>query len=118
MTAEILDKPVRQKPAFDLDAYIASGAFGISVEAGQSIHLVVDFAREAAHTFLERPLAANQSVEEIGKNTVRLTADVPDTLELRRWLLGFAELAVVQQPAALREEMCKKIARMQQAYAG
>ena len=83
---------------------------------GRNIKLVADFSREAALTFLERPLAADQTVEEVGAQTLRLTAQVPDTLELRRWLLGFGAYAVVLEPTSLRTEMRALVQRMMQSY--
>jgi len=115
-SAQLLDKPARTSPKFNLDKYIASGEFGISVKVGHHITLVADFSREAAHTFLERPLTADQLVEEIDDHTLRLTAQVPDTLELRRWLLGFGPHAVVRAPATLQQEMRSLAERMWQSY--
>lgn len=77
---------------------------------------MADFSREAALTFLERPLAADQTVEEVGAQTLRLTAQVPDTLELRRWLLGFGAYAVVLEPISLRAEMRALVQKMVQSY--
>lgn len=53
--------------AHNLDPYIASGEFGISLNVGLSIKLVADFSREAALTFLERPLATDQTVEKLAR---------------------------------------------------
>lgn len=115
-SAELLCKPARPSPTFNLDEYIASGEFGISVNVGLNIKLVADFSREAALTFVERPLAADQTVEEVGHQTLRLTAQVPDTLELRRWLLGFGAYAVVLEPISLRAEMRALVQQMVQSY--
>ena len=115
-SAELLCKPARPSPAFNLDEYIASGEFGVSLNAGQNIKLVADFSRAAALTFLERPLAADQTVEEVGHQTLRLRAQVPDTLELRRWLLGFGAYAVVLEPISLRAEMRALVQQMVQSY--
>lgn len=87
--ADLLDEPARKLKGFDLDKYIKEGKLGWPVEEGKKIKLVADFAKDAALTFIERPLDLNQVVEDIDENTVRLTAEVMDTRELRTWLLGF-----------------------------
>jgi predicted DNA-binding transcriptional regulator YafY len=103
--AQLLDTPARGLEGFDLDQYIAQGAFGMPLEAGKMIQLVAEFDRPVATAFIERPLDANQVVEDVDEKTVRLTATVLDTKELRRWLLEFGERAVVVGPEALRAEM-------------
>lgn len=114
--AELLDKPVKRQASFNLDVYIAQGEFGIAVKPGRKIKLVAEFDREAAYTFMERPLAADQVVEELDDRTVRLTAMVPDTLELRRWLVGFGPHAFVKAPAGLHDEMEAWIVAMHDRY--
>lgn len=100
-TAEVLDEPARITPGFDLDDYIDQGELGWRLSSGKKITLVADFARGAALTFIERPLDLKQVVQDIDENTVRLTAKVADTRELRTWLLGFGKRVVVQEPAGL-----------------
>jgi len=87
-SAELLEKPARILPGFDLDDYIAQGEFGMPLHGEGLIELVVDVQRLAANTFIERPLAADQRVEVLDESTLRLIARVPDTHELRRWLAG------------------------------
>lgn len=115
-SAELLDKSARSLPGFKLDDYIAQGEFGMPLSGSVLIELVVEVKRKAASTFIERPLAANQRVEDVDDDTVRLTVDVPDTLELRRWLLGFGPLAVVCSPDNLRHDLREMIRQMQENY--
>lgn len=115
-SAQILEKPARESENFDIDRYISHGAFGFPLELGRTITLVADFRRTVANGFLERPLDVSQITEDIGENTVRLTVTVPDTAELRRWLLGFGAQAVVLSPATLRDEMKKLISEMHHRY--
>jgi predicted DNA-binding transcriptional regulator YafY len=99
--AELLDEPVRRLKGFDLDTYIQSGGFGMPVGGGKKIKLVADFTKGAALTFTECPLDLNQTVEELDENTVRLSASVVDTRELRTWLLGFGKRVTVVSPSHL-----------------
>ena len=58
----------------------------------------------------------NQKVEDIDEKTIRLTATVPDTKEIRRWLLEFGARAEVIGPEALRSEMKAIIEGMATRY--
>lgn len=115
-SAQLLDKPARNLEGFDLDQYIARGEFGMPLESGGTIKLVADFDRPVATMFIERPLEANQVVEEIDEKTTRLTATVHDSKELRRWLLEFGSRAVVIEPEALKNEMKVVIEGMMMRY--
>lgn len=116
LSAQLLDTPARKLESFDLDQYISQGEFGFPLETGRTIKFVAEFDRAVATGFLERPLDANQVTEDIDEQTVRLTASVPDTTELRRWLLGFGAHATVLEPATLRAEMRSVICGMAQRY--
>ena len=116
-SAALLETPARALPGFDLDDYIAQGEFGMPLHGSGLIELVLDVQRQAANTFIERPLAADQRVEDVDEKTVRLTVRVPDTLELRRWILGFGPLAVVRNPGNLRDGLRALIQQMQDRYA-
>ena len=115
-SAQLLEKPARKLEGFDLDQYITQGGFGIPLETGRTITLVAEFDRAVANGFIERQLEANQVTENVNEKTIRLTATVPDTIELRRWLLGFGSRAVVLKPATLRVAMRTLITEMHQRY--
>ncbi len=117
-SAQLLDTSARKLKGFDLDQYISQGEFGFPLETGRTITFVVDFDRAVANGFIERPLDANQMTENINEKTIRLTATVPDTTELRRWLLGFGAHSVVREPATLKAEMKSIISGMHQHYFG
>jgi predicted DNA-binding transcriptional regulator YafY len=116
-SAELLEKPARALPGFDLDDYIAQGEFGIPLQRNGLIGLVLDVQRQAANTFIERPLTVDQRVEDVDEKTVRLSVRVPDTLELRRWILGFGPLVQVRSPSNLRNDLRGLIQEMQESYA-
>lgn len=115
-SAQLLETPARELKGFDLERYVSQGEFGFPLETGRKITFVANFDRVAANGFFERPLAANQVTENIDEKTVRLTATVPDTIELRRWLLGFGAHAVVLEPATLKAEMRSIVSGMHQRY--
>jgi predicted DNA-binding transcriptional regulator YafY len=100
---QLLDKPSNRIPDFDLDGYIADGAFGYKVEE-TPIRLRARFRKDAAQHLYETALSEDQSLtEEEGKDAVILEATVLDTEELRWWLLGFGYQVEVLEPGSLRE---------------
>jgi predicted DNA-binding transcriptional regulator YafY len=113
--AETLYEPSRKKAGFDIDAYIASGQFGIIT--GEPINLRVIFTRAAGEHLFETPLSADQLLSATSNGGLLLTAAVPNTRALVWWLLGFGDGVVVQEPLALREEIAGIAARMAAAYA-
>lgn len=115
-SATLLDKPAKQLKGFDLDEYIATGEFGWPTESGKTIQLVAEFSREAAVSIIERPMEKNQKVEDVDEKTVRLTATVPDTRELRSWLLGFGIQVEVIAPEGLRGEIRDAVLDLTRRY--
>lgn len=112
--AEALYEPARRKPGFDVDAYIASGQFGVI--AGAPISLRAVFARAAGEHLFETPLSADQVLRSDEAGRLHLAATVPNTRSLVWWLLGFGDGVVIQEPASLREELAGIARRMAAAY--
>lgn len=115
--AELLDIPAREIKDFDLDEYISQGNFGFIVQTGQVINLILRVDKAYATTFVERPLHPNQTVLPFDDEQVVLTAQVPDTQELRRWIMGFGTHAQLLAPAHLREELRSLAIQLQAMYA-
>lgn len=113
--AEVLYEPARRKPGFDIDAFIASGQFGIIT--GGPIRLRALFSKAAGEHLFETPLSADQSLALTPEGQLQLEATVPHTRALLWWLLGFGDGVVVQEPAALRDELAGIATRMAAAYA-
>jgi len=110
---EVLDAPVR-KVAFDLDAYIASGALGFG--DGDMIRLEAVFDENAALHLYETPLSNDQTIDAAGSSRVRLRASVPDTPQLFWWLLSFGEAVEVRKPVALRRKVVETVKAMATIY--
>lgn len=102
-SAQILEQPAKTPRKFDLAEYIRQGAFGFE-ESGE-IKLLVRFTAPAVEHLRETPLTPDQQIEAANQDSwVRLKATVPDTAQLRWWLLGFGDQVEVLEPASLREE--------------
>ncbi|MFC3458169.1 helix-turn-helix transcriptional regulator [Massilia haematophila] len=112
--AEALYEPARRKDGFDIDAYIASGEFGVI--AGAPVTLRAVFTRAAGEHLHETPLSADQVLSAGADGRLHLAATVPNTRALVWWLLGFGDGVVIQEPASLREELAGIARRMAAAY--
>ena len=101
-SAQGLDKPATTPKNFNLAKYIREGAFGFG-ESGE-IKLLVRFSTTAGEHLRETPLSLDQQIEADLPDWVRVQATVPNTAQLRWWLLGFGNQVEVLAPVSLREE--------------
>ena len=72
---------------------------------GGAIRLELLLDADAAKTLEETPLSADQSLALARDGRVRVRATLPETEQLRWWILGFGETAEVVSPRRLREKM-------------
>lgn len=114
-SATIQEEACRRPEGFSLEAYIAAGDFGYP-ESSDTIHLEARFTRSAAAHLFECPLADDQRIVPDGVNTVRVSATVLDTKELRWWLLGFGDQVTVLGPTRLRDQMRDIVVGMASGY--
>lgn len=112
--AEVLHVPVTRPAGFNVDDYIATGAFGF--RTGDPIVLRATFARAVGEHLFETPLSVDQTLVVQTNGTLALTATVPATRTLVFWLTGFGAGVVVHEPAELREEIAAIASAMAQAY--
>ena len=87
---------------FDAAAYLA-GAWGII--RGDVVPVRVRFAAPLARYLRERLWHPTQRFRTLDDGRVEMTLRVADTLEVRRFILGFGSEAEVVEPAALREAL-------------
>jgi len=92
-----------QVPAgFDVHEYL-EGAWGII--RGDVVTVKVLFARSVARYIREHLWHPTQRFRPLDDGQGELTLQAADTLEVRRWILGFGHEAEVVTPAALREAL-------------
>ena len=113
--ADLLEKRARRPRGFDLDQHVASGGVGFALGEPIALEALVDDVRRPhprrdAHR--QGPAADARSAT----SRKRLRATVPDTMELRGWLLGYGALIEVKKPKALREEMRETVRAMAERY--
>jgi predicted DNA-binding transcriptional regulator YafY len=99
-----METPVRRPRGFDLDRYLKEG--GLDFRLGEEISVCLDVHRDTAHHLGETPLSRDQRMsapDAEGWVTVRAT--VPDTSQLRWWILGLGARIRVRTPKRLRTEI-------------
>ncbi|MBE9549443.1 MAG: WYL domain-containing protein [Proteobacteria bacterium] len=99
-----LHEPAKIIKGFDLNTYIENqSSFAYPVSKG-SLKLKVQFSNSAAFHLQESRLSEDQKLTPVGKDKTLLSATVPDSSEIRWWLLGFGDQVEVLGPKALRDE--------------
>lgn len=114
-SASLLERGARRLRGFDLDAYVGQGEVGFRL--GGRIGLRMRIPSAAAQTLHEAPLSRDQKLVEVGEGMEELSATVPDTLELRTWLLSYGSAIEVLEPGELRAAMAEEARRLQALYA-
>ncbi|MGS2742568.1 helix-turn-helix transcriptional regulator [Halomonas sp. LS-001] len=92
-------------PDFDLDAYIAGGAFGY-LQGKVPVTLVANVAPQVAWLLGETPLADEQTLSPLpNSHWQRLEATVPDDQQTLWWLMGMGANVEVITPPNWRAEI-------------
>lgn len=112
--ASLIYEAARRSPDFDVDAFIASGAFGFLT--GPPIVLRATFQRPVAEHLFETPLSSDQVLDIREDGSVDVTATVASTRTLVFWLTGFGAAVEVHGPAKLRAELKKAALGMAAIY--
>ena len=99
---EVLAARFDRPETFDVDKYL-EGAWGII--RGDVVTVKVLFARSLARYIRERLWHPTQKFRDLDGGRLEMTLRVADTLEVRRWILGFGPEAEVLEPASLREAL-------------
>lgn len=112
--AELLDSKALCPEGFDLNAYLATGAFGWG--DGKPLKLTALFAPEAASHLYETPLSVDQRLSVQADGRVQVKATVADGKQLLWWLLGFGAAVEVVSPKALRGEVARQVLAASEKY--
>src|SRR5881628_1509722 len=98
-TVELTRTRFEVPASFDAEKYLA-GAWGIL--RGDLVAVRVVFARGLARYIRERMWHPSQKLRDLPDGRVEMTLLVADTLEVRRWILGYGMQAEVVAPEGLR----------------
>ncbi|HOB75493.1 MAG TPA: transcriptional regulator [Phycisphaerae bacterium] len=98
-----------QRPTtFSLEEYF-HGSFGIMPSGAHETQVVVEFHPQIAPLIEERQWHPSQRFERTDSGWVRISLRLRNTLEFKRWVLGFGHQARVIHPPALRKEIAEAL---------
>ncbi len=93
---DVLSRRFTLPAGFDPEKYLA-GALGVI--SGDLVTVKVVFAKKLARYIRERLWYPSQKFRDLTDGRLELTLRVADTLEVRRWILGYDVQAEVIEPA-------------------
>lgn len=112
----LLDEAAKAPPEFRLASHVREHRRFSYPRSTGKLELKVLFDADAAVHLTESRLAADHRTTEQEDGRVLVEATVPDTNDLRWWLLGFGSGAEVLAPETLRSEFRDQAARMGAIY--
>ncbi|MBS4431159.1 helix-turn-helix transcriptional regulator [Pectobacterium punjabense] len=116
--AERLDMPARAHESFDIDSYIASGAFSPR-QSETEVELIADVHPQIAWLLRETPLSQQQTLEPLsGSDWLRLRAYVPLDQETLWWIFGLNDNIRVYKPDCWVAEIREKVEKIREMYEG
>lgn len=113
--AKILEEQAVLDPDFSIDDYLEQTSFQI-LHGGASVPLELRIDRVLARYLLEAPISEDQEIRDAPDGSTLLLATVPNSAQLRTWLLSLGEAATVVSPPNLRQEIAQQVARMAKHY--
>lgn len=114
----IEDAPARQAEGFDLEREIQRG--NADFGNGTWVHLVLRARGYVAGLLRECSLSTDQRIEDEETDSdfeLRVSATVPETGQLLRWLLGCGDKVEVLAPATLRAVLAAQATKAARLYA-
>lgn len=112
---DVHEGPARKAPrGFDLDRYLDEGRLEFQLGT-EPIRLLLLVHKGAALYPKERPIGREQTLSEHPEGTL-IRALVPDTKEMRVWLLGYGAAIEVLEPQSLRDELAESAAQLAARY--
>ena len=94
---------LRRPKKFNMDDFINNQNIGFLISK-QPIHLHAKFDSRSGFHLTETPISESQKLTTQADGSYLLKAKLPDTSQLRWWLLGFGSGVEVLKPASLRKE--------------
>lgn len=116
LVAERLEIPAQQPPDFNLDDYIATGAFALRQNT-ENVELIADIHPQQAWLLNETPLSSQQKITPLpDSDWCRLQAAVPLDQETLWWIFGLNERIRVYAPQVWVDKIRESVNRMQMFY--
>ena len=117
-SAEILEGAEFDKPPASFNLADYEYLVSMPIEGSPRLDLKLRIGSNSAYSLRECPLASKQTLIDDPENPGGsiLSAEVPNTVELRQWLRALGTNAEVQQPTFLRQEMADESATLARRY--
>jgi predicted DNA-binding transcriptional regulator YafY len=97
------------RPGFNAEEYLKH-SWGIV--QGEIVPVRIIFSRSLARYIRDRLWHPTQKLRELPDGRLEVSLGVADTLELRRWILGYGPEAEVMEPVAIRERLAREAAAL------
>ena len=91
-------------PSFDLDSYLKQSQGGFMTNSGEAVYLRATIEPWLAKILSETPLSEDQSIRNKGRQHL-LRATIPDTWQLRWWILSVGNGIAITGPKRLQREI-------------
>ena len=114
--AEVLNEPAQSLPGFSLQKHIEQDKEFSYPVSRKNIKLKILVNNYIARHLSECRLSEDQKIKPQDEDSVIIEATVPDTYDLRWWLLGFGDQVEVLAPKSLRNEFTELAASMRDIY--
>ena len=117
-SAEILEGAEFDKPAASFNLAEYEYIVSMPIKGSPRLDLKMRIGPNSAYSLRECPLASKQTLINDPENPGGsiLSAEVPNTVELRQWIRALGPNAEVQQPTFLRQEMAEEAATLARRY--
>lgn len=114
--AKLLDDSAKLPDDFDIEEQKSNGVWQFG--NGGFLKLCLHFFEGKGEHLHETALSSDQEIECLNNSRTEhvVKATVPDTPQLRWWILGFADGVEVIHPASLRQELTQLTAKMASRY--
>jgi len=114
-SAEWNGKNALPPKGFNLDSFIESQNIGFLISK-KPLNLEAIFEPMAGFHLTETPISKNQMLKQLEDGRYMLKAKLPDTSQLRWWLLGFGSQVEVVRPVSLRQEFKQTAKSLAKTY--
>lgn len=105
-SAALTDRPAHRPADFDLDRYIQEG--GLEFGSGATIHFKAEVSEELARILHESPLTDDMEIT-VDDGRILIEATLPDTWQLRWWILSQGARIRILAPMRLRNEIAAEL---------
>ncbi len=109
-------RPRRVPKGFDLDRFLSAGGSGFLLSP-EPVELVLLVHATAIATVSELPISKAMKIERHDDTRFRVEGTAPNSLELRRWIMGFGDAVEVLAPEDLRAKMAHVAENLAARYA-